>query len=70
MRTSFNKQLAKFIRKQRGELSYAQFAKKMGLSSMTIFRIEKCEIRLSINNLETLVRKLKVKLSDIFPDEC
>jgi len=69
MRKSFDKQLAQFLRQSRGELSYAQFAKKTGLSAMTLFRLEKGEHHLTLMKLETLLNKLKLKLSDIFPDE-
>jgi transcriptional regulator with XRE-family HTH domain len=62
-------QLALFLRKTRGELSYAQFARKTGVSHMTLFRIEKGEHHLTIDKLETVMHKLKVRLRDIFPDQ-
>jgi len=37
---------------------------------MTLFRVEKGEHHLTIDKLETVMRKLKVRLLDIFPDEC
>jgi transcriptional regulator with XRE-family HTH domain len=64
-----DRQLALFLRKTRGELSYAQFAKKTGISHMTLFRIEKGEHHLTIDKLETVMHKLKVRLRDIFPDQ-
>jgi len=64
-----DRQLALFLRKTRGELSYAQFAKKTGISHMTLFRIEKGEHHLTIDKLETVMLKLKVRLRDIFPDQ-
>ena len=68
-RSSFDRQLSKFMRTARGELSYAKFAQKTGLSPMTLFRLEKGEHHLTLNKLETACSKLKLKLSDIFPDE-
>jgi len=62
-------QLGKFLRKARGELSYAQFSKKTGLSHTTLHRLERGEHHLTINKLETLMTKLKIRLSDIFPEE-
>ena len=50
-------------------MSYAQFSKKTGLSHMTLFRIEKGEHHLTLNKLESLLNKLKIRLGDIFPDE-
>ena len=36
---------------------------------MTLFRIEKGEHHLTLNKLETLLNKLKIRLSDVFPEE-
>ena len=66
---NFDGQLAKYLRKARGELSYAQFSKKTGLSHMTLFRIEKGEHHLTLNKLETLLNKLKIRLSGVFSEE-
>ena len=66
---SLDKQLAIFLRKQRGEMSYAQFGKKVGLSHTTLHRIERGEHRLTLDKLQTVLEKLKIKLSDVFPEE-
>ncbi len=62
-------QLAKFLRKQRGSLSYAQFSKRVGISYTTLHRIERGEHHLTLHKLETVLTKLKVRLSHVFPDE-
>jgi transcriptional regulator with XRE-family HTH domain len=64
-----DQQLAKFLRKERGQLSYAKFAKKVGVSYQTLFRIEHGEHHLTLDKLETILVKLKVRLKDIFPGE-
>ena len=69
MRKSLDVQLAKYLRKARGGLSYAQFSRKTGLSHTTLHRLERGEHHLTLNKLETLLNKLKIKLSDIYPDE-
>jgi transcriptional regulator with XRE-family HTH domain len=69
MRHNLDKQLAKFLRKERGNRSYAEFAKKVGVSHQTLFRIEHGEHRLTLDKLETVLVKLKIRLKDIFPDE-
>ncbi|MDE3067898.1 MAG: helix-turn-helix transcriptional regulator [Verrucomicrobiota bacterium] len=69
MQRNLDRQLAKFLRKQRGELSYAQFAKKAGVSHQTLYRIEHGEHHLTLDKLETVLVKLKIRLKDIFPDE-
>ena len=69
VRKSLDSQLAQYLRKARGELSYAQFSKKTGISYTTLHRIERGEHHLTLYKLETLMGKLRIKLSDIFPDE-
>jgi transcriptional regulator with XRE-family HTH domain len=69
MRKGLDVQMAQYLRKARGEMSYAQFAKKTGLSHSTLHRLELRERRLTLNTLETLLNRLKIKLSDVFPDE-
>lgn len=70
MRRNFDRQLARFLKEKRGNLSYAVFAKKIGLSHTTIHRIERGEHHLTLSKLETVLNKLKIHLKDIFPDEC
>lgn len=50
-------------------MSFVQFSKKTGLSHMTLYRIERGEHHLTLNKLELVIGKLKIKLRDIFPDE-
>jgi transcriptional regulator with XRE-family HTH domain len=69
VRRNFDAQLAKFLRKSRGSLSYAQFAKKTGVSHTTLHRLERHEHHLTLNKLERVLDKLKVRLSDVFPQE-
>jgi transcriptional regulator with XRE-family HTH domain len=69
VRRNFDTELAKFLRKTRGSLSYAQFAKKTGLSHTTLHRIERGEHHLTLHKLERLLDKLKMRLSDVFPNE-
>jgi transcriptional regulator with XRE-family HTH domain len=64
-----DRQLASFLRKTRGNLSYAGFSKKVGLSHTTLHRIERGEHHLTLNKLETILVKLGVRLKDVFPNE-
>jgi transcriptional regulator with XRE-family HTH domain len=63
------RQLAAFLRKKRGALSYAKFSKKVGLSHTTLHRLERGEHHLTVSKLETVLMKLNVRLKDIFPNE-
>jgi transcriptional regulator with XRE-family HTH domain len=69
VRRNLDRQLAKFLRKRRGSLSYAEFARKVGLSHTTLHRLERGEHRLTLSKLETVLTKLKVSMKDIFPHE-
>ena len=69
MRRNLDKQLAIFLRKKRGNFSYAEFAKKAGISHQTLFRIEHGEHHLTLDKLETVLGKLNIRLKDIFPGE-
>lgn len=69
MQRNLDRQLAKFLRKARGSLSYADFAKLVGVSHTTLHHIERGEHHLTLNKLETILNRLKIKLKDVFPDE-
>jgi transcriptional regulator with XRE-family HTH domain len=65
----FDGQLATFLRRQRGEMSYLQFAKKIGVGHMTARRLESGEHHITLRKLEIILDKLKIRLSDVFKDE-
>ncbi len=69
MRRHLDRQLASFLKKERGSLSYAKFAKKVGLSHTTLHRVERGEHHLTLSKLETILDKLRIRLRDIYPDE-
>jgi transcriptional regulator with XRE-family HTH domain len=66
---NLDREFARFLRKARGSLSYAKFAKKVGVSHTTLHHIERGEHRITLNKLETILNRLKVKLKDVFPEE-
>jgi transcriptional regulator with XRE-family HTH domain len=57
------------LRRARGSLSYADFAKQVGVSHTTLHRIERGEHHITLSKLETMLGRLRVKLKDVFPDE-
>ena len=61
--------MAAFLKKKRGGLSYAKFAKQAGVSHTTLHRLERGEHHLTLIKLETVLQKLNVRLKDIFPSE-
>jgi DNA-binding Xre family transcriptional regulator len=46
-------------------MTYAQFARKVGLSSSTLQRLEMGEQNITIDTLEALVGRLKCKVADV-----
>lgn len=69
MRKGLDAQLANYLRQKRGDLSYVQFAKKVGISATMIHKLENGDRHITLRKLETVMAKLKIKLGDIFPDQ-
>ena len=61
------KQLARFLKLRRGEMTYAQFSRKIGFPPSTLHRLEQANQSITLRGLQQVLRKLKCKLSDIFP---
>ena len=60
------KQLAAYLRKQRGDLTFQQFARKTGISDSTLHRLELAEQNITLDTLEQLSDRLKCSIADIF----
>lgn len=67
MPSALDKQLAKWLREQRGEMTFAQFSKKVGLPPSTIFRLENGEQSITLGRLQCILDRLKCTLTDVFP---
>ena len=68
MGKSLDKQFGRFLRQRRGEASYAVFARQLGISASTLYRLETGEQSITLGKLEDLLRKLKVTIRDVFPE--
>jgi transcriptional regulator with XRE-family HTH domain len=68
VRQKLRKQLAAFLKKTRGEMTFTQFEKRMGISASTLHRIELGDQNVTIDTLEAIKDRLKVSMSDIFPE--
>ena len=62
------KQLAQFLHKQRGDLTFQQFARKTGISDSTLHRLELAEQNITLDTLEQLCDRLKCPIAEIFKD--
>ena len=66
MPSRLDKQLAKWLRAQRGEMTFAQFSKKVGLPPSTIHRLENGDQSITLGRLQTVLDRLKCTLADVF----
>jgi len=60
------KQLAAFLRKRRGDLTFQQFSRKTGISDSTLHRLELAEQNITLNTLEQLSDRLKCSVAELF----
>jgi transcriptional regulator with XRE-family HTH domain len=65
VRYRLRKQLAEFLNRKRGDQTFQQFARKMGLSDSTLQRIEMMEQNVTIDTLQHIVNRLGCRVSDI-----
>jgi transcriptional regulator with XRE-family HTH domain len=63
---SMQKQLGEFLRKKRGEMSYPAFARKIGISSSSLQRMEMGEQNVTLKTLEHLLKRLKCDVDEVF----
>jgi DNA-binding Xre family transcriptional regulator len=62
---SLDNQLAQFLRKKRGNMSFAQFSRLTGLTPSTLFRLENEEQSITLRRLEPVLKKLKCSVGDV-----
>jgi transcriptional regulator with XRE-family HTH domain len=67
MRQSLDNQLAVFLRKRRGEITYAAFARKLGITPSSLFRLENRQQSTTLKTLQQIMDRLKCSWADIFP---
>ena len=64
--SSLDKKLAAFLKKQRGEMTFAQFSRLTGLPRSTLFRLENCEQSITLGRLNQILDRLKCDVVDVF----
>ena len=67
MGKSLDKKFGRFLRGKRGKDSYAVFARKLGISASTLFRLETGEQSVTLGKMEDVLKKLKAGVRDVFP---
>ncbi len=68
MAESLQKQLGQFLRKRRGEMTLPAFARKLGISSSSLHRVEMGEQNVTLKTLEHRLNRLKCRVIDVFSD--
>ena len=68
MGKSLDKQFGRFLRVQRGKESYAVFARKLGISASTLYRLETGEQSVTLGKMEDILTKLKAGVRDVFSE--
>ena len=66
MGKSLDKQFGRFLRQQRGQTSYAVFAKQLGVSASTLYRLENAEQSVTLGKMEDVLKRLKAGVRDVF----
>ncbi len=66
---SLESQLARFLKERRGDLTYAQFSRKLGLPPSTLHRLEQGSQSITLRGLQQILRKLKCGLAEVFPED-
>lgn len=64
---SLRRRLARGLARFRGDVSQNQFAKTLGISNASLNRIENGVQNVSLATIETLCRRLKCDVADLFP---
>jgi transcriptional regulator with XRE-family HTH domain len=68
VRYRLRQQLAQFLKRKRGDQTFQQFARKIGLSDSTLQRIEMMEQNVTIDTIQQIVNRLRCRVADIFPE--
>ena len=66
MRRTLDIQLASFLRKRRGEMTYAAFARKLGITPSSLFRLENCQQSITLKTLQQILDRLGLDIADVF----
>lgn len=64
-----DKLLADFLRQRRGEQTFAEFGRKLGLAPATLYRLERGEQSITLGRLHQIMARLKCGLADVFPTD-
>ncbi len=66
---SLDKQFVAFLHKKRGEMSQVAFAKKLGISRASLYRLLQGDESITLKRLDSILKRLRCPTSEVFLDE-
>jgi DNA-binding XRE family transcriptional regulator len=69
LHSRLDQKFAAFLKKERGELSFSDFSRKMHIPRSTLYFAECMTSKVSLRLVEMVAQRLDVTLVDIFEDE-
>jgi transcriptional regulator with XRE-family HTH domain len=67
VQTILEKELGSFLRKMRGQTTFRQFSRKIGLPPSTLYRLEMGYQSITLRRLQQIMSRLDCTLKDVFP---
>ncbi len=64
--TKLDQTFAAYIKRQRGDRSFAAFAKEIGLDPGSLHRLERGEQSITLGRLTRVLKRLNASLEDVF----
>lgn len=61
----YDHKVAVFLRKRRGEMTYRDFAPKLGMSSSTLHRLENLDQSITLAKLHAIAVRLRTSVEEI-----
>ena len=67
MAQALEAQLGRFLKAKRGDMTYAEFSRKLGVTASTLHRLENARQSITLRRLQQIMNRLNCTLTDIFP---
>jgi transcriptional regulator with XRE-family HTH domain len=68
-RGRLEEKIAAFLRKARGDTTYREFARKVGITPSMLFRFEQQQASMTLDSLQKITAHLRVSLVDVLGEE-
>ncbi len=66
---TLEKHLARFLRASRGEQTYADFARRLGIPQSYLHQLERAGQSVTLRRLQQIIRRLRCRLRDVLPPD-